>query len=623
MSEPFLLTVIVTIASRYMKLSGPGGTSRSYAIHDMLWKEVKRGFERLMWGGAPASTPHFPGTETWSQKNADSGIRRRRGLRTLGTLEALIVLTEWHVRCLHFPMELGGDWWGIAIPDDDEEDFRRNMGYKCEKIGDMLEPARRSDRMSWMLLGNALSLACELGVYDDSIKEEQNYDQLFYKKSLRVRKKLGVYILQLASRLGWTPPIPESLTSPELMMRHRNETPRWSTEGERDDIVFDYWAELTFLMKNGAEKLFSSRERTREIIKSGQYGPLLHECYPEMRNWKERFERLQLPSAIHNIMTLEYEHVRLFINSIALQAVVSRCTDTSTTANPRPPPSSSFAALMQIYSADVEFIKEVVDASRCVLTTVVEKMHPAGQLRHAPVRIFLRILSAAMFLLKTFALGAKEDDVAVSINLMKDTTNALRYAAVDDVHLAQHFADLLETLTKRIQDRFVRMPPDRTTGTPGPHATSSSRTNGQQSGQLNSQPNGQANGNNGNNMDLSNLIDNAHAHKNGEPHPIAQPQPHLMMPNNNIITTSFSSPPTPAFTTPMNGVTDFFYSPNEPAFDDWLAIPIDPILEGGYTGVGTGVYQNPMGLGVGLGVDVGGFEVDLLDVLLGMGEHNT
>lgn len=151
-SEPFLLTTIITIASRYMRLPGPGGISRSYAIHDMLWKEVKRGFERLMWGGAPAPAPHFPGTELWGSSASGSApisILRKRGLRTLGTIEALIVLTEWHVRSLHFPMELGGDWWGIAIPDDEDEQAPSVKGDGGGKIGDMLEPARRSDRMSW------------------------------------------------------------------------------------------------------------------------------------------------------------------------------------------------------------------------------------------------------------------------------------------------------------------------------------------------------------------------------------------------------------------------------------------------------------------------------------------
>lgn len=144
-TEPFLMTTIITIASRYKTLDGQGGLSRSYYIHEMLWKELKRGFERLLWGGAPA-----PQTQERSGKNGKEG----KGLRTIGTVEALIVLTEWHVRSAHFPMEVGGDTWGIATPVADDDYGRRRpsmfgVGRNGEKIGDMLEPVRRSDTMSW------------------------------------------------------------------------------------------------------------------------------------------------------------------------------------------------------------------------------------------------------------------------------------------------------------------------------------------------------------------------------------------------------------------------------------------------------------------------------------------
>jgi hypothetical protein len=73
------------------------------------------------------------------------------------------------------------------------------------------------------------------------------------------------------------------------------------------------------------------------------------------------------------------------------------------------------------------------------------------------VRTFFRIVSVAIILLKTFALGATEEDVAVSLYLLTGAVEALRTSIVDDVHVGNRFADLVETLTYRIRSRFVRL----------------------------------------------------------------------------------------------------------------------------------------------------------------------
>lgn len=92
-----------------------------------------------------------------------------------------------------------------------------------------------------------------------------------------------------------------------------------------------------------------------------------------------------------------------------------------------------------------------------MLKVVVEGLYPGDYLRHAPVRTFFRIVSVAIILLKTFALGATEEDVAVSLYLLTGAVEALRTSIVDDVHVGNRFADLVETLTYRIRSRFVRL----------------------------------------------------------------------------------------------------------------------------------------------------------------------
>jgi hypothetical protein len=125
-----------------------------------------------------------------------------------------------------------------------------------------------------------------------------------------------------------------------------------------------------------------------------------------------------VPDYIRYILRIEYEYVRVYINSLALQAVVERCTNTqapvseSTETNgPRSAtpnangaggrdrhPSVAFSHLMVVQ--DQEYIYQVVDASRNLLRTVVEGLLPGDYLKHCPVRTYFRIISGAMFLLK-------------------------------------------------------------------------------------------------------------------------------------------------------------------------------------------------------------------------------
>lgn len=56
--------------------------------------------------------------------------------------------------------------------------------------------------------------------------------------------------------------------------------------------------------------------------------------------------------------------------------------------------------LMELYRVNEQYIQEVVDASRKILTTVLEKLVPGDHLKHTPVRTCFRILSGMIFILK-------------------------------------------------------------------------------------------------------------------------------------------------------------------------------------------------------------------------------
>lgn len=412
-----------------------------------------------------------------------------------------MILTEWHPRALHFPPNEAIDELLLPAYDggnslDEDGNIRPPVGGK--RIESWLEPAWRSDRMCWMLLSTGMGLAYELGVFDDidemlnagTITRPEYEEETYRLRAYRIKRLLLIYLSQLAGRLGWTNMVPENLRKSDPAIRRRPLSNEGTTPGtnpsslsnafnyipdlELDDQIIHCWAGISNLMHSGNEKLFRSRKHTTDIIQSGNYTGLLKDFQPMLKNWWREFELFRLPPYIRHILTIEYEYVRIYINSLSLQAVVERCTSNaggggtasggSVSGNSAPqlsPQTQNFYGKLPLgqlggfTAEDQEFVKEVVNGSRNLLRTVVEGLLPGDYLKHAPVRTYFRIISGAMFLLKTFALGAPKADVEMSIKLMDATVDALRNCVVDDVHLGIRFADLLQSLTSRLRNRFV------------------------------------------------------------------------------------------------------------------------------------------------------------------------
>ncbi|KAH0601298.1 hypothetical protein MHUMG1_00171 [Metarhizium humberi] len=513
--EPILTVTLLTISSRYRQMPGTGGHCRSHAIPEQLWTYLRGMIERCLWGqeafgggfcgsGGPGSSSMIM-EETETSSTAPWRGMRKGSLRTLGTIESLLILTEWHPRALHFPPQEATD--ELMLPDYNigptasSDDSSRNVGagFGGKRIESWLEPAWRSDRMCWMLLSTAMGLGYELGVFDDidemlkddTITRPEYMDETYRTRANRIKRLLLIYTSQLAGRLGWTSMTPEHLRKADpAVARRRTATNEGNTPStssmvngfnyvpdlELDDQIIHCWAGISNAMHVGNEKLFRSRKYTTEIIQSGRYVELLREYSPLLKDWYREFELFRLPQFIRHILTIEYEYVRIYVNSLSLQAVVERCTNNAgqngngadgqatngpTQLSPQTMINYGKLPLGQLGGFtinDQEYVREVVDGCRNLLRTVVEGLLPGGYLKHAPVRTYFRIISGAMFLLKTFALGAPRSDVKLSIELMDATVEALRNCVVDDVHLGIRFADLLETLTSRLRNRFIQAP---------------------------------------------------------------------------------------------------------------------------------------------------------------------
>lgn len=91
------------------------------------------------------------------------------------------------------------------------------------------------------------------------------------------------------------------------------------------------------------------------------------------------------------MLLVEWEYIRLYINSLALQAVAER-------------ESAQIVGIdgqsVRISKEDAVYIDYVVEASKSILNYMIRDFAPKGYLRLSPVKVFLRIISAAVFLVK-------------------------------------------------------------------------------------------------------------------------------------------------------------------------------------------------------------------------------
>lgn len=287
--EPVLAVTILTIASRHKHLSGNGANARRDAIHGMLWSYLRGMIERLFWG------------QERSGSRAGGSCTTGR-LRSLGTVEALLLLTDWHPRALYFPP---GDDENSLLDSETNPDFAHEDPLTFQE---WLEPVWRSDRMSWMLISMAQALSFELGVFDDRSDHCQvpgSYTDELRKR--RVRRLILVYVSQCSGRLGIPSMLPLSawqFGSPEELV---------DSEANAADLMQDCWVDISKVMYDSNCKMFSSKEQTTNLIKSNRYRERIDEFMPHLHTINRKIEALDcLAPQMRCTLRLEYEYTRMW-----------------------------------------------------------------------------------------------------------------------------------------------------------------------------------------------------------------------------------------------------------------------------------------------------------------------
>lgn len=149
-------------------------------------------------------------------------------------------------------------------------------------------------------------------------------------------------------------------------------------------------------------------------------------------------------------LILSYEFLRLYINAFAFQATISRAISRA-----RQSPPQSRSAVRPLFAdlagtPDARFIYESIDAANTLLSTLNDFIDPASALRYMPLKYFLYVIYAAVFLFKARVAGALAGDSSSSARrTINVTIERLQKSSVNPHSLGQRYARSLYLLWRK------------------------------------------------------------------------------------------------------------------------------------------------------------------------------
>ncbi|KAM0233770.1 hypothetical protein ACHAP5_010293 [Fusarium lateritium] len=305
------------------------------------------------------------------------------GSTTVGAVEALLILAEW-------------------APQPLEEDLMIGCG--------------KEDQGSWMLVGVAIRLA-----YLQSLEQTGLTQQAVGTSELLSRKRIAwaaCYMSdrQVSIRLGkgfWS-----RGPGPSVNLR-ASDFPHLQTEKLGNDdlaLLFQAHLEITQLFSNAHDILYSSTSHREQLYTGGEYVRYIDDFSSVLRKWKLTWGGLSFIPRVKASLMLSYDFFRLYINAFAFQANLNRIVRQSK-KNPSGPLFSELAA-----APDARFIYESIDAANSILCTLNSFVDPDEAFKYMPLKFYLYVIYAAVFLFKAIFAGAIKPTEArgVSANAMHD-----------------------------------------------------------------------------------------------------------------------------------------------------------------------------------------------------------
>ncbi|OTA24475.1 hypothetical protein BTJ68_12537 [Hortaea werneckii EXF-2000] len=382
--ECFLLTAVLTIASKDRPELG--------ALHNQIWAYMQQLILHVAIGASST--------------------------RRVGAVEGLLILAEW-------------------APHGDD-------GMPAATI-----VAESGEDSAWSLVGLAVRQGYLLHLEQHSFRSEAKEES----KAVTDRNRLAwtyTFLLdrQISIRMGqafWCRGIGSSARFtaddyPTLQPKHTYE----------DDFasVLQAQVEITSLFGQVHDILYSSKERTVNLMLKGDYTKYLDDHARALAAWKDSWKNLRVSQYLKAILDLHYEYLRLYVTAFAFQAVVCRAKqETPPNHSGRSTKSRSFFPHGIMACPDSQSIFDAIDAATGLLKLLTESMDPVNHIRYLPVRFLLYGIYAAVFLFKARSFGAvTKPRHQQSICLVQAFISRLDAAASSETHTAARYSKLLSAL---------------------------------------------------------------------------------------------------------------------------------------------------------------------------------
>lgn len=162
-------------------------------------------------------------------------------------------------------------------------------------------------------------------------------------------------------------------------------------------------------------------------------------------------ELTSLPAPTSNagdILFLEYQYLRIYSNSVGMQAACERAYHKADSN------SSVFETNLEIERSSEHFYIQEVVSGCCESLARIVQLARNGNLRFAPIRIFHRLTTSSVFLLKALSIGVRNDQLGEAFEILDKTVEALDSTVLDDVHLGGSYAKLLKSHVDLLRQRL-------------------------------------------------------------------------------------------------------------------------------------------------------------------------
>ncbi|KAI8716770.1 Zn(2)-C6 fungal-type domain-containing protein [Fusarium sp. LHS14.1] len=436
--EDILLGCVITVSSRYYHLQKRtvGGYERSREIHNSSWLWTRRQVARVVFEGVRPKSP-------------------------LSVVETLLMLAEWLPRPIHAFVE-------NSTPSRSASSSRR--------AGELLlQPAFRTDQVSWSYVGNAFLLL-------RSLSPSRRICPILKTSSRYLTTLFGCLIMSqsLARRLG-RPALMSfedvDLTQVSQAFHERNIRLYRSQESDKNipnlslgvsDQFQSAFVELMKLLAHSQDVLHPPTqdgiiEPKGDASQTNQRLLALLQHFDMMnQNWKAQYESLWELNApgmsefSRTMLRIDFEYLRLYEFSMSLGTYLKLAEGGKDTT------FLSGRSAVEEQENDWEFpptslayyIEQAIGAAETLLRLMLHFHSPSGKntLRYASSRYYMKIVFASVFLIQALRSGIPSVSYQTDlIATLKDTVTVLRRCSIDAAHPALRYSILLRGLMKDLE----------------------------------------------------------------------------------------------------------------------------------------------------------------------------